>query len=57
MTQATNVLHRPVKSVYPNELHEGMCFDFNRHWSMQVAENGFPVHFVPLLKAVSCCFT
>ena len=74
MAQAANVLRRPVISVYPNELHEGMRLDFNRTfycvdnkynerepvvimWTpMQVAENSFPVHFVPLLKAVSYCF-
>ena len=75
MAQAANVLRRPVISVYPNELHEGMRLDFNRTfycvdnrynerqpvvimWTpMQVAENSLPVHFVPLLKAVSYCFT
>ena len=71
MSQASNVLRRPVVSVYPQELHEGMRLDFNRvfqcidtkynnrepvviMWTpMQVSRNSFPIHFVPLLKAVS----
>ena len=71
MAQAANILHRPVTSVYPTELHEGMRLDFNRSfycidnkyndrdpvlimWTpMQVSANSYPVHFVPLLKAVS----
>ena len=71
MSQASNILRRPVLSVYPTNLHEGMRLDFNRSfmcidnryndrtsvkimWTpMQVSENSYPVHFVPLLKAVS----
>ena len=30
LAQAANVLCRPVMSVYPSELHEGMCLEFNR---------------------------
>ena len=66
-----NFLHRPIKSVYPSELHEGMKLDFNRTfycidnkyndreavvimWTpMQVSATSYPIHFVPLLKAVS----
>ena len=69
--QAANILHRPIMSVYPTELHEGMRLEFNRMfycidnkyndrepiyvmWTpMQVAKNSYPIHFVPLLKAVS----
>ena len=71
MAQAANILRRPVTSVYPTKLHEGMLLDFNRSfycidnkyndrdpvlimWTpMQVSANSYPVHFVPLLKAVS----
>ena len=71
LAQAANVLRRPVMSVYPTELHEGMRLEFNRTffcidnkynerdpvvimWTpMQVSKNSYPVHFVPLLKAVS----
>ena len=71
MAQAANILRRPVLSIYPTELHDGMCLDFNRKfmcidnrynernsvkiiWTpMQVSRNSYPVHFVPLLKAVS----
>ena len=71
LCQAANILHRPVVSVYPNGLHDGMRLDFNRKfmcieskyndknpayimWTpMQVTRNSYPVHFVPLLKAVS----
>ena len=71
MAQAANILHRPIQSVYPLGLHDGMCLDFNRKfmcidnkynnrepvkimWTpMQVSHNSYPVHFVPLLKAVS----
>ena len=70
LAQAANILRRPVLSVYPSGLHEGMRFDFNRcfkcidnkyndrepvkiMWTpMQVSRNSYPVHFVPLLKAV-----
>ena len=69
--QAANILRRPVLSIYPAGLHEGMRLDFNRQfmcidnkyndrtpvkimWTpMQVSKNSYPVHFVPLLKAVS----
>ena len=69
--QAANILRRPVVSIYPAGLHEGMRLDFNRQfmcidnkyndrtpvkimWTlMQVSKNSYPVHFVPLLKAVS----
>ena len=72
MAQAANVLCRPVMSVYPTKLHEGMRLEFNRTffcidnkynerlpvvimWTpMQVSKNSYPIHFVPLLKAVSC---
>ena len=72
MAQAANVLRRPVMSVYPTKLHEGMRLEFNRTffcidnkynerlpvvimWTpMQVSKNSYPVHFIPLLKAVSC---
>ena len=30
MSQASNILRRPVLSVYPTNLHEGMHLDFNR---------------------------
>ena len=30
MAQAVNILHRPVRSFYPTELHDGMRLDFNR---------------------------
>ena len=71
LSQAANILRRPVCSVYPTELHEGMRLEFNRKfmcidtrhnnknsvyimWTpMQVSKNSYPVHFVPLLKAVS----
>ena len=71
LSQAANILRRPVYSVYPTELHEGMRLEFNRKfmcidtrhnnknsvyimWTlMQVSKNSYPVHFVPLLKAVS----
>ena len=71
MSQAANILRRPVRSIYPTELHDGMCLDFNRMfycidtknndkepvvimWTpMQVSCNSYPIHFVPLLKAVS----
>ena len=71
IAQAANVLCRPVVSVYPTELHEGMPLEFNRTffcidnkyndrepvvvmWTpMQVSKNSYPIHFVPLLKAVS----
>ena len=71
LCQAANILHRPIKSVYPSELHEGMRLDFNRTfycidnkyndreavvimWTpMQVSATSYPIHFVPLLKAVS----
>ena len=71
LCQAANILHRPVMSVYPTELHEGMRLEFNHTfycidnkyndrepiivmWTpMQVAKNSYPIHFVPLLKAVS----
>ena len=71
MCQSANILRRPVMSVYPGNLHDGMRLDFNRTfycidakyndrdpaiimWTpMQVSENSFPIHFVPLLKAVS----
>ena len=72
LCQAANILRRPVMSVYPTELHEGMRLEFNRTfycidnkyndrepvivmWTpMQVATNSYPIHFVPLLKSVSC---
>ena len=71
MCQSANILRRPVMSVYPGNLHDGMRLDFNHTfycidakyndrdpviimWTpMQVSENSFPIHFVPLLKAVS----
>ena len=71
LAQAANVLRRPIVSVYPTELHEGMHLEFNRifycidnkfndrdpvviMWTpMQVSKNSYPIHFVPLLKAVS----
>ena len=71
MAQAGNILRRPVGSIYPTELHEGMRLDFNRMfycidsrnnekepavimWTpMQVSCNSYPIHFMPLLKAVS----
>ena len=71
LCQAANILCRPVTSVYPTELHEGMRLEFNHTfycidnkyndrepvivmWTpMQVAKNSYPIHFVPLLKAVS----
>lgn len=71
LCQSANILRRPVVSVYPTELHEGMRLEFNRSfmcidnkyndrspvyimWTpMQVSRNSYPVHFVPLLKAVS----
>ena len=71
IAQAVNVLCRPIVSVYPMELHEGMRLEFNRTffcidnkyndrdpvvvmWTpMQVSKNSYPIHFVPLLKAVS----
>ena len=30
LSQAANILRRPVYLVYPTELHEGMCLEFNR---------------------------
>ena len=71
LAQAANILCRPVMSVYPTDLHEGMRLEFNRTffcfdnkyndrepvvimWTpMQVSKNSYPIHFVPLLKAVS----
>ena len=71
MAQAANILRRPIQSVYPEGLHDGMRLDFNRKfmcidnkynnrepvkimWTpMQISHNSYPVHFVPLLKAVS----
>ena len=71
IAQASNILRRPVMSIYPLRLHDGMRLDFNREfmcidnkynekisvkimWTpMQVGPNRYPVHFVPLLKAVS----
>ena len=73
LAQASNILRRPVMSVYPEQLHDGMRLDFNRifycidtkynnrepvviMWTpMQVTRNSYPIHFVPLLKAVSLC--
>ena len=75
LCQAANILRRPVFSVYPTELHDGMRLDFHRKfmcidarnndrnvvyimWTpMQVSRNSYPVHFVPLLKAVSDLYT
>ena len=72
LARAASILRRPVMSIYPEHLSDGMCMDFNRKcmcvdnryntrdtvkimWtSMQVSRNSYPVHFVPLLKAVSC---
>ena len=71
IAQASNVLRRPIVSVYPTELHEGMQLEFNRTfycidnkyndrepvvvmWTpMQVSKSSYPIHFIPLLKAVS----
>ena len=71
LCQVANILRRPIKSIYPSELHEGMHLDFNRTfycidnkyndreavvimWTpMQVSANSYPIHFIPLLKAVS----
>ena len=71
LCQAANILHRPVMSVYPTELHEGMQLEFNRTfycidnkynerepivvmWTpIKVSKNSYPIHFVPLLKALS----
>ena len=71
LAQCCNILRRPVMSVYPEGLHDGMRLDFNRlfycidnkynhrepvviMWTpMQVSRNSYPIHFVPLLKAVS----
>ena len=71
MAQEANVLRRPVLSIYPTDLHDGMWLDFNHKFMcidnryndrntvktmwmpMQVSDNSYLVHFVPLLKAVS----
>ena len=71
MGQGANVLCRPVLSIYPTDLHDGMQLDFNCKFMfidnryndrntvkimwmpIQVSDNSYPVHFVPLLKAVS----